>query len=185
MIGIELRRERSKAEVIDNCARSIGNLNRNPYCSWSHSTPIPSWTMKRNERDGEMGCGWRWEVVSFCSVLPLIHELLCIGCVRFFFVSIAISSEWGDYSLWLYDTLLLLFNLFFHSVLDSVVIVALYFLYQMVILLLSWCCVLLSSSFVVYWEWGLYSQVVHSDRVGYLESLSTCCSVIECIWHEI
>ena len=44
----------------------------------------------------------------------------------------------------------LLFNLFFHSVLDSVVIVALYFLYQVVILLLSWCCVLLSSSFVVY-----------------------------------
>ena len=69
------------------------------------------------------------------------------------------------------------------SVLDSVVMAALYFLYNVVIHLLSWCCVLLSSSFVVCWEWGLYSQVVHSDPVGYLDSLSTCCSVIECIWY--
>ena len=51
---------------------------------------------------------------------------------------------------WDYVRPLLLFNLSFHSVLDSVVMVAIYFLYQVVIISLSWCCVLLSSSFVVY-----------------------------------
>ena len=39
-MGIELRWEQPEADVIDNCARSRGNLNRNPYCSCSHSTPI-------------------------------------------------------------------------------------------------------------------------------------------------
>ena len=62
-------------------------------------------------------------------------------CCRLF----VMSSGLGDYSLWLCETFVIV-----HSVLDSVVIVALYFLYQVVILLLSWCCVLLSSSFVVY-----------------------------------
>ena len=59
-IGIELRWLGWDVDFSDHCARSIGNLNRNPYCSCSHSTPIPSWTMNRNEREGEMGCGWHW-----------------------------------------------------------------------------------------------------------------------------
>ena len=130
------------------------------------------------------GCRWHWELVSFCSVLPLIHELLCIGCVRFLFF-LLLSFCHFKWMRWLFIGIVWLLVVSALSVLDSVVIVALYFLCHVVILLLSWCCVLLSSSFVVYWEWGLYSQVVHSDRVGYLESLSTCCSVIECIWHEI
>ena len=57
MIGIELRWLGWDINVIDNCARSIGNLNRDPYCSCSHSTPIPFQTMKRNEREGEMVVG--------------------------------------------------------------------------------------------------------------------------------
>ena len=85
MMEIELRWLGWGVDVTDHCARRRGNLNCNPYCSWSYSTPFPFWTMKRNEKEGVMGCGWHWEVVSFCSVLPLIRELLCIGCERFLF----------------------------------------------------------------------------------------------------
>ena len=131
---------------------------------------------------------WLWVALGggalFCILIDSWVVVYWV-CDSYSFCCIfVISGGWDGYSLGLCETLLL-FNLSFHSVLDSVVIVALTFLNQVVILLLSWCCVLLSSSFVVYWEWRLYSQVVHSDRVGYLESLSTCCSVIECIWHEI
>ena len=119
---------------------------------------------------------WLWVAlrggVSFCSVLPLIHELLSIGCVRFLFY-LLLSFSHFKWIRWLFIGIVWLLVVTVQSVLDSVVIVALYFLYQVVILLLSWCIVLLSSSFVVYWEWGLYPQVVHSDPVGYLESLST------------
>ena len=144
--------------------------------------PNPILNNEKKWEGGRDGCGWRWEVVSFCSVLSLIHELLFIGCVGFLFFLLSFCHfEWMR---WFFVAIVWLLVFTVQSVLDSVVIVALYFLYHVAILLLSWCCVLLSSSFVVYWEWGLYSQVVHSDRVGYLESLSTCCSVIECIWHE-
>ena len=132
--------------------------------------PNPILNKEKKWKGGRDGCWWHWEVVSFCSVLPLIHELLSIGCVRFLFFLLSFCPfEWMR---WFF--IAIVWDLVvIHSVLDSVVMVALYFLYQVVILLLSWCCALFSSSFVVYWEWGLYSQVVHSDPVGYLESLST------------
>ena len=102
-------------DVTDHCARSIGNLNRNPYCSCSHSTPISSWTMKRNEREGEMGCGWRWEVVRRSVVYYRWFMSCCLLGVwdsySFCCCLLVISSGWGDYSLGLCDSLLLLFIL--------------------------------------------------------------------------
>ena len=96
----------------------------------------------------------------------------CILGVRFLFFLLSSFCHF-EWMRWLFIGVVRDLVVIVQSVLDSVVIVALYFLYNVVILILSWCCVLLSSSFVVYWEWGLYSQVVHSDPVGYLESLST------------
>ena len=52
MIGFELRWLGWDMDITDHCARSKGNLNRNPYCSCSHS--IPFWTMKRR-KEGKMG----------------------------------------------------------------------------------------------------------------------------------
>ena len=92
MIGFELRWLGWDMDIIDHCTRGKGNLNRNPYCSCSHSTPIPFWTMKRNEREGEMGCGWRWVekwdlklLVMTVTIMPLrmlfVCSPLCCYCV--------------------------------------------------------------------------------------------------------
>ena len=46
-------------DLIDNCARSRGKLNRNSYCSWSHSNPTDSnqW-MERKRRKWSVGGVW-------------------------------------------------------------------------------------------------------------------------------
>ena len=141
--------------------------------------PNPILNNEMRGREREMGCGWHWEVVCFVVYCRWFMSYCLLGVRFLFFLLSFCHFEWIRWFFIgiVWDLVVI------HSVLDSVVMVTLYFLYQMVVLLLSWCIVLLCSSFVVYWEWGLYSQVVHSDPVGSLESLSICCSVIECIWY--
>ena len=92
MIGFELRWLGWDMDVIDHCTRSKGNLNRNPYCSCSHSIPIPLWTMKRNERERWV-CGWRWVgfviVGDDCYGYAVVYALsvflsMLLFCFRWF-----------------------------------------------------------------------------------------------------
>ena len=79
-------------DLIDNCTRSRGKLNRNSYCSWSHSNPTNSnqW-MERKRRKwgvgGVCGCGGWWEgngdgLSMFVSVsslsLFMVLYLMCL-----------------------------------------------------------------------------------------------------------
>ena len=53
-------------DLIDNCARSRGKLNRNSYCSWSHSNPTDSnqWMERKRRRwrvSGIWVSGGCWE----------------------------------------------------------------------------------------------------------------------------
>ena len=85
MIGIELNCQGWDMDLTDHHARRRGNLNRNPYCSCSHSTPIPFWTMKRNEREGEMvvgGVEWRSGIWDCWWWLLLLCRCVCCLCVH-------------------------------------------------------------------------------------------------------
>ena len=124
MIGFELRWGRSKADVTDHCTRSKGNLNRNPYCSCSHS--IPFWTMKRR-KEGEMGL---WVALSgevedvgydcydyvvvyalwlFLSVLLLCLRSLCFRLFVYIFMSLLfmelLSTVFAMYCLSSFDSI--------------------------------------------------------------------------------
>jgi len=78
-------------DLIDNCARSRGKLNRNSYCSWSHSNPTNSnqWMERKRRRwrvSGVCGCGGCWEgigdglsmfvLVLFLSLFMVLY-LMC------------------------------------------------------------------------------------------------------------
>ena len=71
-------------DLIDNCARSRGNLNRNAYYSWSHSNPTDSnqW-MERKRRRWSVG-GW-WEGIgdgfSVCIGFVSLFMVLCLMCL--------------------------------------------------------------------------------------------------------
>ena len=92
MIGFELRWLGWDMDITDHCARSKGNLNRNPYCSWSHSIPFS--TMKRNESKGEMGlwvalsgiCDcWLW-LLWLCRCVCSLIIPICVVIVFTLFV---------------------------------------------------------------------------------------------------
>ena len=74
---IELRKARSSMDVTDHCARYKGNLNRNPYCSWSHSISEVMIWMLRLKRDVR-GCVtivvWmrRADLLTLCWFLLLL-----------------------------------------------------------------------------------------------------------------
>ena len=69
--------------LIDNCTRSRGNLNRNSYCSWSHSNPTHSnqW-MERKRR--------RWSVGGDERQLEMVF-LYCVDLVSFFVYGIVVD----------------------------------------------------------------------------------------------
>ena len=134
------------------------------------------------------GCGWRWEVVSFCSVLPLIHELLCIGCVRLLFFLLSSFSHF-KWMRWLFIGIVWLLVVTVQSVLsfcsrfcgDSGFIFPLSGGYSSIELVLRSVifviCGLLRMRIILssrsFWLCLLFGIIVH------------CCSVIECIWQEI
>ena len=96
-------------DLIDNCARSRGKLNRNSYCSWSHSNPTDSnqW-MERKRRRWSVGGVWVsggcWEgigdglsvyvLVLFLSLFMVLY-LMCVYLILTFQV-IMLSSCFGD-----------------------------------------------------------------------------------------
>ena len=98
MIGIELGWLGWDMGITNRCARSKGNLNRNPYCSCSHSTPIPSWTMKRNERDGGMGLGWRW--VGRWEMMLLM--ITCVLYCAVVFIILCVCALWNWFFLFVW-----------------------------------------------------------------------------------
>ena len=77
-------------DLINNCARSRGKLNRNSYCSWSHSNPTDSnqW-MERIEEEVKCGwCLWVW-VVMRGNWWWFIY--VCVGLVSFFVYGIVLD----------------------------------------------------------------------------------------------
>ena len=94
-------------DLIDNCARSRGKLNRNSYCSWSHSNSTDSnqWMERKGRRwrvSGVCVCGWWWEGIGdglsmFVSVsfLCLWYCTWCIYLILTFQV-IMLSSCFGN-----------------------------------------------------------------------------------------
>ena len=105
-----------------HCARSKGNLNRNPYWSCSHSIPIPIPipTMKRNERERWV-CGWHWVgfvivgydcyayVVVYALWLFLSVLLFCFRWFVFVFMSLlfmeSLSTVFAMYCLSSFDSI--------------------------------------------------------------------------------
>ena len=97
-------------DLIDNCTRSRGKLNRNSYCSWSHSNPTHSnqWMERKRRRwrvSGVCGCGWCWEgigdglsvyvLVLFLSLFMVLY-LMCVSLILTF-QELMLSSCFGKW----------------------------------------------------------------------------------------
>ena len=70
-------------DLVDNCTRSRGKLNRNSYCSWSHSNPTDSnqW-MERKRRRWSVGgvcvSGGCWEGIGDGLSMFVLVLFLCL-----------------------------------------------------------------------------------------------------------
>ena len=76
-------------DLIDNCTRSRGKLNRNSYCSWSHSNPTNSnqWMERKRRRwrvSGIWESGW-WFIY------------VCVGLFSFFVYGIVLDVCFFDF----------------------------------------------------------------------------------------
>ena len=89
-------------DLIDNCTRSRGNLNRNSYYSWSHSNPTDSnqWMERKRRKWSVEGDGSDMVVVYLCLYWSRLFLCLwyCSWCVSLIltFQVIMLSSCFGN-----------------------------------------------------------------------------------------